>query len=232
MLRQSLTDDLAQRIKQLIQAGEHQEGDRLPSIAEMARRFGVGHPTLREALKKLEALGVVDIRHGSGVYVGKNGDTLLFSNPIYAGGVSRKLLVDLIEARIAIELRSVALAATSATAADLAEMRRLLATAEENLDNDAVLSAANMSFHRVIAQASGNTVLGQMLEVLVGLFQREQQLIMDIYGSRQKDHAEHVGILQALEQGSEALAVERMRSHLEGVAAVIRQWDPTRVPVG
>ena len=101
--RQSLADGLAQRIKQLIHEGGYGAGDRLPAINEMARRFGVGHPTLREALKKLETVGTVDIRHGSGVYVGKNQDALVVSNPVYGGTVSKKLLVDLMDARIPVE---------------------------------------------------------------------------------------------------------------------------------
>ncbi|MBV9772468.1 MAG: FadR family transcriptional regulator [Gemmatimonadetes bacterium] len=231
VLRQSLTDDLAQRIRQLIETSGYGAGDRLPTIAEMARRFGVGHPTLREALKKLETLGVLDIRHGSGVYVGKNHNTLLVSNPVFVGSVSRKLLVDLIEARIPIELKSVSLAAEHATGEHLGEMRSLLAHAEENLEDDDVLSATNMAFHRQIALASGNTVLAQLLEVLSSLFQQEQRLILDIFGSRRKDHFEHVGILQALEDRDPALAVTRMRSHLEGVREVLLKWDPNATPV-
>src|SRR5687767_9866542 len=98
--RQSLADDLARRIRQLIQQRKHKAGDRLPSIAEMARMFGVGAPTLREALKKLETVGVVTIRHGSGVYVAQHHDTLVIPIPVYDGAASKKLLLDLIEARI------------------------------------------------------------------------------------------------------------------------------------
>lgn len=225
VLKQSLSDGLAHRLQQLI-TGNYHVGDRLPSIAEMARRFEVGPPTLREALKKLEALGVVDIRHGSGVYVGKASDTLLMPNPIYTGAVSKKLLVDLIEARIPIEVQSAALAATHATDAHLDEMRQLLASAAESLSDDERLSATNMEFHHAIAQASGNTVLAQLLEVLRSLFQKEQQMILDIYGSRQKDHREHEGILEALRRRDESLVVERMRAHLEGVREVLLRWDP------
>lgn len=225
VLKQSLAEDLAQRLHQLITTS-YGVGDRLPSIVEMARRFGVGAPTVREALRKLEALGLVDIRHGSGVYVRNGHEALLVPNPIYAGAVSKKLLVDLIDARIPIEVQSAALAATHATDADLDEMRQLLATAGDSLNNDELLSATNMAFHQAIAQASGNTVLAQLLEVLRSLFQHEQQVILRIYGSRQKDHVEHVGILDALEQRDEALVVQRMRAHLEGVREVLRQWDP------
>ena len=233
--RQNLADDLAQRITQLIQAGEFTAGDRLPAIATMARQFGVGSPTLREALRKLETVGVVDIRHGSGVYVNRAPDSLVITNPILHfsqdGAVSKKLLVDLIEARIPIEVTSATLAAEHATPEHLAEMRRLLDHAGATLDEAAVLNQTNLAFHRQIALASGNIVLRQVLEVLSSLFREEQRLIIDIHGSRKHDHGEHVTILEALEQRDPALAGQRMRTHLDGVREVLMRWEPVAAPV-
>jgi GntR family transcriptional repressor for pyruvate dehydrogenase complex len=186
---------------------------------------------VREALKKLEAMGVVEIRHGSGVYVTRDTDVLVLASPDFSGTLTKKLLLDLIEARTPIELRSTALAARNLTEEHLQEMRRLLAIAEENLANDDTLTSANMDFHRQIALASGNTVLAQLLNVLQELFVGEQRLILGIFGSRQRDHEEHLGILQALEQRNEALAVDRMKQHLEGVHEVLEQWDPEQHPV-
>ncbi|HET8655681.1 MAG TPA: FadR/GntR family transcriptional regulator [Longimicrobiaceae bacterium] len=223
--RQSLPDDLAKRVRELIRSGGLAPGDRLPSIAEMARRFGVGHPTLREALKKLETLGIIDIRHGSGVYVGTDTDSLVISNPIFSGSATRKLLLDLLEARIPVEVTSVELAAKNASADHIRAMKSLLKRASENLDEDPVLSVVNMGFHREIASASGNAVLVQILDVLTNVFRDEQRLIMDIYGSRKKDHEQHLGILEALEAKDTGLAMERMRAHLGGVRDVILRWD-------
>src|SRR5678815_1131743 len=83
VLKQSLSDRLARRIRSLIQKGDYAQGDRLPSIMEMSRRFGVGHPTIREALKKLETMGIVEIRHGSGVYVSRSEEVLVLASPDY-----------------------------------------------------------------------------------------------------------------------------------------------------
>jgi GntR family transcriptional repressor for pyruvate dehydrogenase complex len=229
--KSSLADDLAERLVRLIRKGVYQPGDRLPAIMEMARSFGVGHPTLREALKKLEMMGVVEIKHGSGVYVGKGQDVLLVSNPVYGGLVSKKLLLDLVGARIPIEVKAITLAASAATEEHLAKMAELLAKSEENLDNDVVLSVTNMAFHREIAVASGNTVLAQLQEVLTNLFLREQRMILGIYGSREKDHQEHLGLLDALRRRDAALAQERMEAHLEGVQAVLLRWDPEQTPL-
>ena len=229
--RSNLADDLAESIAQMIQTGTYQAGDRLPAITEMARKFGVGHPTVREALKQLETVGVVEIKHGSGVYVKKGQDVLLVSNRVFGGVVSKKLMLDLIQARTAIETLSVQLAAANATEEQFCRMAELLDEAGANLTNDSVLNMANMAFHRTIAESSGNLVLAQLQDVLSDLFQREQRLILDIYGSRDKDHDEHVEILEALRSRDSDRSVALMRKHLDGVRDALLRWDPESNPI-
>jgi GntR family transcriptional regulator, transcriptional repressor for pyruvate dehydrogenase complex len=227
----NLADDLAERIAEMIRTRVYEPGDRLPSIMEMAKSFGVGHPTVREALKKLEIIGIVTIKHGSGVYVGTGGNNLLVSNPVKSGVISKKLLVDLVEARIPIELASARMAAVAATEEHLDTMEQLLAQAELNIEDDEALSAANMGFHCEIAKASGNTVLAQMQQALTNLFQREQRQILSIYSSRELDHQEHREIYEALRDRDAELAVERMSAHLAGVREVLEKWDPETTPL-
>jgi GntR family transcriptional repressor for pyruvate dehydrogenase complex len=229
--KETLADRLARQIRSLIQRGEYRLGDRLPTIMEMARSFGVGHPTIREALKKLETMRVVEIRHGSGVYVTRSEDVLVLASPDYAGTVTKKLLLDLIRTRMLLEMQSVGDAVENGTAEHLREMKRLVATAAQNLGNDDMLNVVNMAFHRQIALASGNAVLAQLLDVLHDLFTDEQRLILGIFGSREQDHRDHEGILAALEGRDRALAVERMRLHLEGIQDAIERWDPEHHPV-
>ena len=226
VLRQSLSDDLAQRIRKLIQTRNYQSGDRLPAISAMARDFGVGAPTLREALKKLETVGVVNIRHGSGVYVGREPDSIVITNPVFDGAVSKKLLLDLLEARVPLETTTARLAALHGTDEHFAEMGRLLAQAEANLGDDAVLNQVNLAFHRQIAVASGNVVLRQLLDVITNVFRAEQRVILGIYRAREADHREHVAICDVLRARDAERAAELMRSHLDGVRRRIEQWDP------
>lgn len=227
----SLPNGLSERVTKLIQSGAYEPGDRLPPINEMARRFGVAHPTLREALKQLETVGIVEIKHGLGVYVRMIRDVLVTSNPIFGGVVSKKLMVDLIEVRMSIESRSVSLAAENVTGEQLDGMAALLDEAGNSLENDEMLNAKNMAFHRAIASASENVVLAQLLTALTDLFRREQGVIIDIYGSRHKDHEEHLGILAALRAHDAALAASRMQSHLDGVREAIVRWDPDQTPL-
>ena len=200
VLKQSLSDKLAHRIRGMIQKGDYKQGDRLPPIMEMARRFGVGHPTIREALKKLETMGVVEIRHGSGVYVSRSEEVLVLASPDYSGTVTKKLLLDLIRvrdaARDAVGRGRDARMQRSRISSRCAGCSRPPARTSSN---DDVLNEGNMGFHRQIARASGNTVLAQMLDVLHDLFTDEQRLILGIFGSRERDHQEHLEILEALE---------------------------------
>ena len=231
VVKQSLSDKLARQIRGTIQNGNYRRGDRLPPIVEMARRFEVGQPSIREALKKLEAMGVVQIRHGSGVFVSRSEEMLVLASPDYAGTVTKKLLLDLIRARIPIEVQSAADAVRHATPEQVLELKRVLAAAGQHLSDDETLNSYNMEFHGKIALASGNSVTAQLLSVLHELFTDEQRLILGIFGSREKDHQDHVQILEAIERRDESLAVERMRSHLESVHAAILRWDPEDHPV-
>src|SRR5207237_8609601 len=140
VVRESLVDRLAGEIRSAINGGDYALGQRLPTIMEMARRFRVGHPTVREALKKLEAVGVVQIRHGSGVYVSRTRDILMVASD-YGGKVTKKLLLDLIQALTPTEPQSEALETKNATADDFGEMRRLLTTASEHIENHPVMNS-------------------------------------------------------------------------------------------
>lgn len=229
--RTRLADELSNRIVGAIRDGKFEPGHRLPAITDLARRFGVGAPTLREALKRLESLGVIEIRHGSGVYVKGHPDVMVVPNPVYGALPSRKVMLDLIEARASIEVETAGLAARNATKAHLATMGRLLDEAGAHLDDDSVLTVNNMAFHREISSASGNQVMAQLLDVLSTLFQQEQRVILNIYGSRERDYAEHRSIYEAIAARDEPLARARMKSHLGGVMERLLQWDPETTPL-
>lgn len=231
VLKQSLSDRLARRIRNMIRSGNYRQGDRLPAITEMARRFGVGHPSVREALKKLETIGVVDIRHGAGVFVSRSQEVLVMASPDYPGAVTRKLLLDLVQTRMPLEVESITCAARHIKPEQLARLRELLAVAAEHLHDDEQLNIDAMAFHRQIALASDNAVLAQVIDVLQALFTDEQQMILDIQGSREEDQREHRGLVQALEAGDEALCARLMRAHLDRVRQAITRWNPAEHPL-
>ena len=227
ILKQSLPDNLAQELKDFILRNGYLSGHKLPSTAKLAQRFGVGLPTLREAIKKLEASGAVEVKHGSGIYVGEHIDSLFLINPVVSiAAPTKKQLLDLIDARIPIELSTSGLAAKNATQDQIDHMDDLLRHAEENFENDAALNDKNMAFHNEIARASGNVVFHQILSVIIKLFQKEQRLIIDIFHGKKLDHQQHLEIFGAIKNRNEKKAVELMRSHLNGVREAVSRWAP------
>lgn len=231
MPRERLPDRLARRIRLMIQSGARGQGDRLPAIGEMARRFGVGHQSVREALKKLETMGVVEIRHGSGVYVCRTDNVVVLANPDHQADISEKTLLELLRARMPLEVQCAGDAALNARPEHLRDLRRTLVEAAAESDEER-LNLLNLAFHRQIALASGNTVLAQLVEVLHELFGDRQRLLVGITGSLARDHEEHVGVLEAIEAGDEQLARSRMQQHLQGVQDAVKHWDRrAQIPV-
>lgn len=224
--RPDLSSFLTGQILALIRQQGLQPGDRLPTAKALAERFSVATPTIREALRRLQATGVVDIRHGSGIYVRRGQDRMMLTNPLH-GGLDRQTMLDLLDSRLLIEPHMAELAATRITDEELAELERILHDAEHYLvGNDEKLRDINMSFHGAIARLCGNRVLGQIIDSLIELYSAEQLALTAIYNARFPDHQDHLTILAALRAHDPALARQRMHDHLAGVRQVAAQRMP------
>jgi GntR family transcriptional repressor for pyruvate dehydrogenase complex len=224
VVRHSLLDDLAASLLALIADRKLAAGDQLESVRSLAERFKVAVPTIREALRRLEATGAVELRHGSGVYVGPHIGRLVLANPL-APTPSADRLIELLQARALIEPPVAALAAQARTDAALARMDSDLAKAEELIasGDHARLAEVNMDFHRALAQASGNATLAEVVESVTVVNVREQLEILRIHGDRQTDLDEHRAILEAVRAADAGLAERLTREHLGGVLAVINE---------
>ncbi len=222
-MRPDLSQHLSQQILEMIVSGNLQAGDRLPSTKELAERFSVATPTIREALRRLQGTGVIDIRHGSGIYVRRAGQGLVITNP-YHGALNADSVMQLLDARLAIEPYLAGKAAVEATDADVVSLERLLDDAKLLLmGQDAKLHPTNMQFHAQIAQISRNLILSAFFESLVELYSREQLGILSLFNARTRDHEEHVHIFEAIRAHNSSLAADRMREHLLGVRDVVEQ---------
>lgn len=219
--RPDLSSYLTERLLELIYRGNFKPGDRLPSTKTLAERFSVATPTLREALRRLQATGVVDIRHGSGVYVRHGGERFVLANPHHAKFESGAFL-HLLDARLLIEPHLAELAARHATDTDLITFERILNEAETNLvGQDEQLHGVNMAFHIAIARASGNLVLHHVMESLIELYSSEQRIILALYNARARDYQQHREIFAAIRDGLPVQARERMTKHLRDVRTVV-----------
>jgi GntR family transcriptional regulator, transcriptional repressor for pyruvate dehydrogenase complex len=221
LLRRSLSDALIGRVVDLIRREGLGPGDRLPAARVLAQRFAVATPTIREALRQLQATGAIDIRHGSGMYVNAALDRVVIANPNLPT-LDVHQLAELLDARLLVEPYLAGLAARHRSPASTAELRRSLDAAEQHLNgDDARLHEANMAFHRSVATASGHRILHEVLDSLLSVHAGEQREILQIFDDRSRDHEEHRAVLAAIEAGSEERARDLMRRHLEDVAAVV-----------
>ncbi|WP_199043873.1 FadR/GntR family transcriptional regulator [Glycomyces salinus] len=219
----SRTDDVIDGIKHMILEGELRPGERLPVEKDLAETLGVSRGSLREGVRALSILGVLDTRQGDGTYVTSLDVTRLLAPMGFVVDLQGEGQVGHVHAiRRLLECEAARLAATAITDAALDEAKALLEEAERILDktpeeHERVIEI-DIAFHRVIATHTGNPVLVGMIEALASRTVRDR-----LWRSRREQgvdrrtHEEHVAIWRALRDRDPEAARVRMANHLLGV---------------
>lgn len=196
----------------LIDGGEFPVGGRLPPERELAERFGVSRPTIREAIIALEVLGRAEVKTGSGVYVlAHDGDGTHGYDPSISA-------FELTEARALIEGEAAALAATMITDEQLQELEESLhEMADESSDGNLTSEHSDKRFHAIIAQSTRNNMLISIAKSLWAIrdnspvVHRSYQAICEMDGQKRVD--EHMEILQAIKDRDSLAARRAMHGH-------------------
>lgn len=195
----------------LIEGGDFPTGGRLPPERELAEQFGVSRPTIREAIIALEALGYVQVKTGSGIYV--------LENKTLTGAINDTISAfELTEARALIEGEAVALAANLITDEELQELKQsLIEMAQENEEGDLASGDADKKFHMVISQATRNSMIVDLIEHMWHVRNNAPKVYKAYKAICEQDGArrveEHVEIYQALENRDAAAARTAMHHH-------------------
>jgi GntR family transcriptional regulator, transcriptional repressor for pyruvate dehydrogenase complex len=216
-------------IKAMITDGLLAPGDRLPVERDLAARFGVSRSSLREGVRALATLGIVETRQGAGTYVTSLEPAhLLGPVGLLADITPAHRAADLLAVRRVLESEAVALAARHATDAELDAMEAILADAEARLagseaggagpDDLAAAIESDTAFHRAIAVAGRNGALAALVDGLMShtLRTRLWRAVTES-GSMHDAHREHRDILAGLRSRDPDLARLRMAVHLVGV---------------
>jgi DNA-binding FadR family transcriptional regulator len=220
MVGKRLYERIAEQLAAQILGGDFRIGDRLPSERDLAVRFDVSRPTIREALIALEVDGLVEVVTGSGVYVRSLTRKHGAPAPMDVGPF------ELLEARALIEGEAAALAARNITDDDLDELTRLVAEMEEENARDVVMSEdADRRFHMAIARATNNSAMEHAVESLWAARNRSLQsvrLLEKVRASGVKPRIdEHQAIVKALRSRDPKAARDAMRAHLREVANMV-----------
>lgn len=216
----NLTNEVVERIAGQIRKGRFAPGARLPTEQELMTAMGVSRTVVREAVAALRADGLVTTRQGSGAFVA--GDSSRVPFRIDPEGLSSiGDVLEVMELRLAIEVEAAALAATRITPARLTPIRRALRSIEAVLAGGGGAVNEDFAFHRAIAQASGNTRIAELLELLGHHIIPRQSVRMSLvtpaaaqrlYLTRIQE--EHGRIFQAICDADAAEARRAMRAHL------------------
>lgn len=219
-----LARQVANLVSKRILDGQLPRGFRLPSERELAASFKVSRPTLREAMHVLEALGLVEVRHGDGTYVSKNPSAL--SPRVLKQMLQRDdtLLLDMVEVRKEFEVRNAELAAMHATEEEVGRLSHILDEMEADIRAGREDFEHDVDFHLTIAQASHNrirffittSVLLAHSEIL-----REARLRMIQRQSRLVDRflREHQAVYLGIQARDPQKARDAMLAHLEDAYA-------------
>ena len=161
--RSSVSDAIVDQIIDLISRRVLRPGDRLPSERELCRRFDVGRSSVREALRSLSVMGVLDGRVGDGTFV--SDDDRYLERTLQLGGMllDPKRVEDLIETRLMLESHTAYWAASRATADNLAAMDKPLEGMAATLEDPEHFLAHDLRFHLEVARATQNTILSSLV---------------------------------------------------------------------
>lgn len=216
--RQTTAELVVERLAHVIKEQNLSAGERLPGEHELVARLQVSRPILREALARLQSMGLVDIRRGRGTFVA---DRTSLANCVRllrsAVTISPQELRSYAELRTAIEVQAARQAAARATEADVRELSDLL----ERLDDEDLpypdALELDFQFHRKLIEIAGNPLMQNMIEVIYEFVLTQMVRTTPSQRENALGRKLHKSILRAIRQGNPDAAAQAMQQHMQAV---------------
>lgn len=228
MAKASVAEETVDQIVQMIREEQYAPGDRLPGERILSKQLAVGRTSVREAIRHLEALGLLEVRQGLGTFVNDPGIRTLQTSLAPHIVTDKHQLNELFETREIIEIAAAARAAQRADESQIAAMRRWVQLIETYIargDSGGVVTA-DVEFHRQIIIATGNNTLIALMDSIVDLLHDMRYDSGDIPQLLPEIIKGHRAILSAIEARDSAAAAKAMREHLQDVAhRVLEYWQ-------
>ena len=218
--RNKVYEEVAKQIERLI-LKKLKPGDKLPSERELAEMLQVSRSSIRDAIRGLELMGLVEPRQGAGTIVRElSAESVV--NP-FANSLKhqRDQISELLDFRKMLEPPLAARAATHATDDEIAEMEEILQRQENKMALGEAAVAEDTEFHYSIALASGNTVVLKVLDVVMDLLRDTRERSLQVEGRAQRSLAGHRRILAAIKRRDAESAKAAMRRHVEDVEEIV-----------
>lgn len=219
--RTSVSLEAAEAIKALIVSGELASGDALPPERNLAVMLGISRPSVREALRVLTAMNVVEPRHGGGTYVTSLDPTLLARPINFLLQVEPRTFLHLFEVRQVLEVSAARLAAPNMTDEVVAELQKLADDAAAALKQPNRFSELDFQLHTRIVESVGNPIYLSLYESISDLLLESRRRTARIAAVRRRAHQDHLAILEALRDRDPEAAAHAMQDHLERMRQVL-----------
>lgn len=212
----TLRHEVAEYIKKLIEQGKIKPGDRLPTEREMAEKFGVSRTVIRDAVKTLTGIGVLQVRHGVGIFAATPDSQLIaqqLSSLLY---YDHDTISNLFEVRMVLETSAAGWAAERHSDEDLNKIGENLEIHQKviNKGDSATLGEIDRCFHMLVARSTKNPVTIRLMGNLLDLFQVSNRQTLSIPGRAMQSVQEHSTIFQAIAGKNKDMARENMKIHL------------------
>ncbi|BBL78352.1 GntR family transcriptional regulator [Rubrobacter xylanophilus] len=217
--RRKLYEKIAAHIRGLIASGELQPGQALPSERKLAEQFKVGRAVVREAVRQLEAHGLVESRHGGGNYVREiTSEHLVAPIASVLSNSKAQLRRELMEARLLFEPQVAREAAARADEEDIRRLEAVIRRQQERVERGQPTPKEDAEFHSLLAQATHNTVVERVMDVINGLLEDSYERLFQ-HGERSRRSLEgNSRILEAVMQHDQEAAEKAMKEHIADVA--------------
>jgi DNA-binding FadR family transcriptional regulator len=215
----SMNEAIQERLQQFIREQGLSAGDRLPSENRLARSLGVSRNALREALRSLEALGIVEARVGSGWYVREVTFDAVAEALILSLEPDTRTLDGLYRIRACLECGFIGDAIRALTAESLQSLRCIVDAMERRMPEDPDLIRLDRDFHRTLFSGLGNPVLSRLIDLFFKIVEYERRQF-PLVQSLVETVREHQAILDALEVGDEELVCRIITASFEPYLAL------------
>jgi GntR family transcriptional regulator, transcriptional repressor for pyruvate dehydrogenase complex len=209
------SDRVISQLKDLMDRGELRPGDRLPPERDLAESLGVSRASLREGVRALASLGVVEARQGSGAVLASDAAGILNSPFEMVMRLDRPSLEELYEARRHLEGGTVSLASLRRSDSQLERLREAVARMESALGDPIASAKPNADFHAILAEMSGNRVLARIIDSLIHSIQEGIEVTNQASPSPEASLQVHLRILRAVEEQDPKEAVLAMDAHMD-----------------
>jgi GntR family transcriptional regulator, transcriptional repressor for pyruvate dehydrogenase complex len=217
-------EDIVQQIQTLIEAGKLKRNDHLPSERDLSETFRVSRTTVREAIRTLESMKLLQSRQGDGTYVLASSEESLIQ-PLAASLFNEKDDIrDIFYIRKIMEPHVAELAAENATPQEVEELEKILREQEESIGRGESIIETDSAFHGLMVKATANRVMERLIVVLIELSiqAREKYLTEDENDERARRSLEgHQRVLAAIKKGDGEAARKSMQQHIEEIEGVI-----------